>query len=88
MFNRRLRTDQWMRQRNVEIRAFVIEQERQEKLRIEAERRAEAERLAREKQEQLKLEAERRAQEKQKLQDLLSKPPPSPLQLPGAVPPQ
>jgi hypothetical protein len=88
MFNRRLRIDEWRRQRDVEIRAFVIEQERQEKLRIEAERRAEAERVAREKQEQLKLEAERRAQEKQKLQDLLSKPPPSPLQLPGAVPPQ
>ena len=103
MFNRRLRGDEWRRQREVEIRAFVIEQERQEKLRIEAERRAEAERIAREKQEQLKLEAERRererleklrqdaerrALEKQKLQDLLSAPPLAPLQLPGAVAPQ
>lgn len=103
MFNRRLRMDEWRRQREVEIRAFVLEQERQEKLRIEEERRAELERIAREKQERLKLEAERRererldnlrqeaerrAQEKQKLLDLLSKPPPAPLQLPGAVAPQ
>ncbi len=103
MFNRRWRMDEWRRQRDVEIRTFTIEQERLEKLRIEAERRAEAERVARERQEQLKLEAdrrererqdnlrqdaERRAQEKQKLQELLDRPLPAPLQLPGAVAPQ
>lgn len=63
MFYRRMRADEWRRQREGEIRAFVIEQERLEKLRLEAERRAEAERLAREKQEQARLEAERRALE-------------------------
>lgn len=103
MFNRRLRMDEWRRQRDVEIRAFTLEQERLEKLRMEAERRAEVERAAREKQEQIKLEAERRererldnlrqdaerrAQEKVKLQELLDKSLPAPLKLPGAVAPQ
>jgi hypothetical protein len=40
MFNRRLRADEWRRQREVEIRAFLAEQEKQEKARLEAERRA------------------------------------------------
>ena len=40
MFNRRLRADEWRRQREAEIRAFVAEQEKQEQLRLEAERRA------------------------------------------------
>ncbi len=40
MFNRRLRATEWLRQREAEIRAFVAEQERLEKLRVEAERRA------------------------------------------------
>ncbi|MFN3892250.1 MAG: AsmA family protein [Beijerinckiaceae bacterium] len=104
MFNRRLRTDEWRRQREAEIRAFLLEQERLEKLRIEAERRAEAERAERERQEQLRLEAERRererqeqlrmeaerrAQEKQRLIEQLNRPlPPPPIQLPGAVAPQ
>lgn len=102
MFNRRLRADEWRRQREVEIRAWQAEQERQERLRVEAERRAEAERLARErqeqlrqeaerraqeKQEQLRLETERRAQEKQKLLEIFKPLPAPPLQLPGASPP-
>ncbi len=40
MFNRRLRATEWLRQREAEIRLFVAEQERLEKLRLEAERRA------------------------------------------------
>lgn len=102
MFNRRLRADEWRRQREGEIRAWHAEQERQERLRIEAERRAEAERIAREKQELLRLEAERRAlekqeqsrldaerraQEKQRLLELFKPLPPPPLQLPGAAQP-
>lgn len=73
MFNRRLRADQWIRQREAEIRIFVIEQERLEKLRLEAERKAEAERLAREKQ--------------RAMEELIRQPAP-PVQLPGAVAPQ
>ncbi len=87
MFNRRLRMDEWRRQREAEIRAFMVEQERLEKIRLEAERKAEAERLVKEKQEQLRLEAERRAQEKQRLLEELNRPAP-PVQLPGAVAPQ
>ncbi|MBX9757129.1 MAG: AsmA family protein [Beijerinckiaceae bacterium] len=40
MFNRRLRADEWRRQREVEIRAFLAEQEKLEKARLDAERRA------------------------------------------------
>ncbi len=103
MFNRRMRAAEWLRQREAEIRAFVIEQARQEKIRLEAEKRAEEERLAREKKEQARLDAERRLQEKleqsrleaerraEEKQRLLEQtkplPLPPPIQLPGAAAP-
>lgn len=98
MFNRRLRADEWRRQREAEIRAYLIEEEKQEKLRLEAEQRTqEAERIAREKeerekqerekQEQLRLEAERRAREKQRLIEELTRPiAPMQLQTPSPAP--
>lgn len=89
-FNRRLRADQWMRQRQREIAVFVVERERQE--RIERERQERVERLNR--------EAEQRAQEAQRLQQLIAPPAPAPspaqqppaplpppLQLPSSAPP-
>jgi hypothetical protein len=40
MFNRRLRLDEWRRRREAEIRTFQIDQQKQEQLRLDAERRA------------------------------------------------
>ena len=81
MFLRRLRADEWRRQREGEIRAFLIEQEKQEQLRLEAERRAqEQQRLLEESNRPLMLPP---LQLPQARSPALS----APLQLPGAAPP-
>ncbi len=96
-FNRRLRADQWSRQRDREIAAHVAERERQE--RIERERqeklereKLERERLERERQERLererlerqRKEAEQRGLEAQRKQET---PPAIPQSAPGGVAP-